>query len=47
MMDRIQFIGAGAGSGKTTEVVGRIVKALADGTCTPAGLIATTYTVIR
>lgn len=44
-MDRIQFIGAGAGSGKTTEVVKRIVEALANQTCTPAGLIATTYTV--
>ena len=28
MMERIQFIGAGAGSGKTTEVVKRIVEAL-------------------
>jgi len=41
----ITFISASAGSGKThriTEVVG---ERLANGTCRPAGLIATTYTV--
>ena len=45
MKPPIQFIGAGAGSGKTTAVVNTIVAALLDGSCVPAGLIATTYTV--
>ena len=45
MKPPIQFIGAGAGSGKTTAVVKTIVAALLDGSCAPAGLIATTYTV--
>ena len=38
MKTPIQFIGAGAGSGKTTAVVKTIVAALLDGSCTPAGL---------
>lgn len=45
MKRNITFISASAGSGKThriTEVVG---ERLANGTCRPAGLIATTYTV--
>lgn len=45
MKPLIQFIGAGAGSGKTTAVVNTIVAGLLDGSCAPAGLIATTYTV--
>ena len=40
MKPPIQFIGAGAGSGKTTAVVKTIVAALLDGSCAPAGLIA-------
>lgn len=45
MMTRIKFIGAGAGSGKTTAVVRHIADAIADNKCAPAGLVATTYTV--
>lgn len=45
MMTRIKFIGAGAGSGKTTAVVQHIADAIANNQCAPAGLVATTYTV--
>lgn len=40
----IEYIGAGAGSGKTYTVTQRIGKALLNGDCEPAGLMATTYT---
>jgi ATP-dependent helicase/nuclease subunit A len=40
----IEFIGAGAGSGKTYEVVQNIRQALTNGQCQPSELIATTFT---
>jgi ATP-dependent helicase/nuclease subunit A len=40
----IEYIGAGAGSGKTYTVTRRIGEALLNGDCEPSGLIATTYT---
>ena len=40
----IEYIGAGAGSGKTYTVTKRIGEALLNNECDPAGLIATTYT---
>ena len=40
----IEFIGAGAGSGKTYEVVNTISQSLVNGQCLPSGLIATTFT---
>lgn len=40
----IQFISAGAGTGKTHRVTEIIAKGLASGTCRPGGLVATTFT---
>ena len=40
----IEYIGAGAGSGKTFTVTKRIGEALLKNECDPAGLVATTYT---
>ena len=41
---KIQFISAGAGTGKTHRVTEIIATKLADGTCRPTGLVATTFT---
>ena len=41
---KIQFISAGAGTGKTHRVTEIIATRLADGTCRPTGLVATTFT---
>jgi ATP-dependent helicase/nuclease subunit A len=43
-MEKITFKRAGAGSGKTYEVTRQVSGALRDGTCSPGGLIATTFT---
>ena len=44
MKSKIIFISASAGSGKTHRVVEEIHSRLADGTCRPGGLVATTFT---
>jgi ATP-dependent helicase/nuclease subunit A len=43
-VNRITFISASAGSGKTYRVTREIVSRLTEGKCQPEGLIATTYT---
>ena len=43
--NRITFISAGAGSGKTYRLTEELEQALLDGTATPAGILGTTFTV--
>jgi ATP-dependent exoDNAse (exonuclease V) beta subunit len=43
--NNITFIAAGAGSGKTFRVIQEIQTRLIAGSCRPAGLIATTFTI--